>query len=147
MSSAPSTTGARPDAVGFLTDTTLCIGCKACEVACKNWNKLEMDALQFTGFSYDNTVDLGAATWRHVAFVEQPIEQGPAGRVAWLMMSDVCKHCVNAACMEACPTGARVFGNLLDPKSEIRWVLENKRVFVLKEELGTKPSFFYFFDK
>ena len=51
------------------------------------------------------------------------------------------------ACLEACPTGARVFGNVLDPDSEIRWVLENKRVFVLKEELGTKPRFFYFFDK
>jgi molybdopterin-containing oxidoreductase family iron-sulfur binding subunit len=50
------------------------------------------------------------------------------------------------ACLEACPTGARVFGNLLDPNSEIRWVLENKRVFVLKEELGTRPRFFYFFD-
>jgi Fe-S-cluster-containing dehydrogenase component len=51
------------------------------------------------------------------------------------------------ACLEACPTGARVFGNVLDPKSDIRWVLENKRVFVLKEELGTQPRFFYFFDK
>ena len=51
------------------------------------------------------------------------------------------------ACPEACPTGARVFGNLLDPDSEIRWVLENKRVFVLKEDLGTKPNFFYFFDE
>jgi len=50
------------------------------------------------------------------------------------------------ACLEACPTGARVFGNLLDPNSEIRKVLANKRVFVLKEELGLKPSFFYFFD-
>ena len=51
------------------------------------------------------------------------------------------------ACLEACPTGARVFGNILDPDSEIRWVLDNKRVFVLKEELGTKPRFYYFFDK
>ncbi|MBA4192804.1 MAG: 4Fe-4S ferredoxin, partial [Planctomycetaceae bacterium] len=51
------------------------------------------------------------------------------------------------ACLEACPTGARVFGNVLDPDSEIRWVLDNKRVFVLKEELGTKPRFYYFFDK
>ena len=50
------------------------------------------------------------------------------------------------ACLEACPTGARVFGNVLDPDSDIRWVLENKRVFVLKEELGTQPRFFYFFD-
>ena len=51
------------------------------------------------------------------------------------------------ACLEACPTGARVFGNILDPDSEIRWVVENKRTFVLKEELGTKPRFYYFFDE
>jgi molybdopterin-containing oxidoreductase family iron-sulfur binding subunit len=50
------------------------------------------------------------------------------------------------ACLEACPTGARVFGDLNDPSSDIRWVLENKRVFVLKEDVGTKPRFFYFFD-
>ncbi len=93
-------------AYGFLTDATLCIGCKACEVACKQWNQLPADSfngpLDLTGFSYDNTVDLGATTWRHVAFVER---ESPAG-VAWLMLSDVCKHCVHAGCMDACPTGA-----------------------------------------
>jgi formate dehydrogenase iron-sulfur subunit len=100
-----NTTGSRPGAVGFLTDTTLCIGCKACEVACKQWNNLPMDDVGLTGFSYDNTVDLGATTWRHVAFVEQaPASDGRP--VAWLMLSDVCKHCVNAGCLEACPTGA-----------------------------------------
>ena len=50
------------------------------------------------------------------------------------------------ACAEACPTGARVFGNLLDPNSEIRWVLANKQVFRLKEELATEPRFWYFSD-
>src|SRR5918992_672617 len=64
-------TGARPGAMGFMTDTTLCIGCKACEVACKQWNQLPLDDFGFTGFSYDNTGDLGATTWRHVAFVER----------------------------------------------------------------------------
>ncbi len=113
MSALAGTTGARPGAVGFLTDTSLCIGCKACEVACKQWNGLPADGLELTGYSYDNTVDLGATTWRHVAFVETTpslvhdlmaqTEQRP---VAWLMMSDVCKHCVNAGCLEACPTGA-----------------------------------------
>ena len=92
--------------LGFLTDATLCIGCKACEVACKQWNQLPADApsagLTLTGFSYDNTIDLGATTWRHVSFVEKP---SPAG-VAWLMLSDVCKHCVHAGCLDACPTGA-----------------------------------------
>ena len=75
--------------------------------------------------------------------------RGRGGRdgVRWLMSSDVCKHCDPAPCLEACPTGARVFGNILDPDSEIRWVVENKRTFVLKEELGTKPRFYYFFDE
>ncbi len=114
MSDAPAAyvTGARPGAVGMLTDTTLCIGCKACEVACKQWNGLPMDGLDWTGFSYDNTRDLGAATWRHVAFVERRGAQtdgaasGQGSGPTWLMMSDICKHCVNAGCMEACPTGA-----------------------------------------
>ena len=112
-----------PSSVGFLTDTTLCIGCKACEVACKQWNQLPMDGLAFSGRSYDNTGDLGATTWRHVAFVEQ-IGDGDGRRPTtlqpfqsnWLMMSDVCKHCVRAGCLEACPTGAIVrteFGTVL----------------------------------
>ncbi|HEX2038776.1 MAG TPA: 4Fe-4S dicluster domain-containing protein [Acidimicrobiales bacterium] len=84
--------------VGFFTDTSICIGCKACEVACKEWNGVPVDGLSFTGQSYDNTGALGADTWRHVAFVEQP------GR--WLMSSDVCKHCTRAGCLEVCPTGA-----------------------------------------
>jgi len=52
----------------------------------------------------------------------------------------------NPACVEACPTGARVFGNLLDPDSEIRWVLANKKVFRLKEDRGTEPKFWYYMD-
>ncbi|MGV9289467.1 4Fe-4S dicluster domain-containing protein [Streptomyces sp. NPDC003719] len=60
-----------PPRVGFFTDTSVCIGCKACEVACKEWNAVPEDGLLFTGMSYDNTQGLGADTWRHVAFVEQ----------------------------------------------------------------------------
>lgn len=97
-----------PSDFGFLTDATLCIGCKACEVACKQWNQLPVDPpadlLSLSGFSYDNTIDLGATTWRHVAFVERGTPTG----VAWLMFSDVCKHCVHAGCLDACPTGAIV---------------------------------------
>src|SRR5688500_14847868 len=91
-------------AKGFFTDTTLCIGCKACEVACKEWNQLPADGFSFSGLSYDNTLALGASTWRHVAFVERPAADG--ADFAWLMLSDVCKHCETAACLEACPTGA-----------------------------------------
>ena len=140
-------------AKGFFTDTTLCIGCKACEVACKEWNQLPADNFELTGMSYDNTVQLGATTWRHVSFIEQFDGKGrfngldrsalagagamssrAAGASAisgnisqisgasaqtlerpasdflrgnrWLMMSDVCKHCENAGCLDACPTGA-----------------------------------------
>jgi len=104
--------------VGFLTDTTLCIGCKACEVACKQWNGLPADGIELSGHSYDNTLDLGATSWRHVAFVEQPKPDGVdllgsllnsdsgGTQTVWLMLSDVCKHCANAGCMQACPTGA-----------------------------------------
>jgi formate dehydrogenase iron-sulfur subunit len=108
--------------MGFFTDTSVCIGCKACEVACKEWNAIpgptDSDALDFTGMSYDNTGGLGADTWRHVAFVEQrhpstvdlgmPAVPGDHDRseFRWLMASDVCKHCTHAACLDVCPTGA-----------------------------------------
>jgi formate dehydrogenase iron-sulfur subunit len=121
-----------PPRVGFFTDTSVCIGCKACEVACKEWNAVPEDGLSLSGMSYDNTVGLGASTWRHVAFIEQPAPAGghrsrtpqeqPAGGPAawpaqedavssgeglrWLMASDVCKHCTEAACLDVCPTGA-----------------------------------------
>ena len=110
----------KPDApevqeeTGFFTDTTLCIGCKACEVACKQWNQLPADGFNWTGNSYDNTSALSSATWRHVAFVEQ-FERADNLQPRWLMMSDVCKHCAEAPCQEACPTGSLIyneFGNV-----------------------------------
>ena len=153
-----------PPRVGFFTDTSVCIGCKACEVACKEWNDVPFDGFNLLGMSFDNTGMLGANTWRHVAFVEQPRRLGrqdagveglpvgpsaapyaagvvagrfqssprgggelgtspPAGEMPagappdgdegsarmdfrWLMMSDVCKHCTRAGCLDVCPTGA-----------------------------------------
>jgi formate dehydrogenase iron-sulfur subunit len=107
--------------VGFFTDTSICIGCKACEVACKEWNHVPDDGLHFLGWSYDNTGSLGANTWRHVAFIEQrkPLARQDSGvmhelvhgddeptSLRWLMSSDVCKHCTEAACLDVCPTGA-----------------------------------------
>jgi formate dehydrogenase iron-sulfur subunit len=119
-----------PERVGFFTDTSVCIGCKACEVACKEWNGLpdpDGDALTLTGMSYDNTAALGSNAWRHVAFIEQPalpedtdviaaVADGDTGATRWLMSSDVCKHCTHAACLDVCPTGALVrteFGTVI----------------------------------
>jgi formate dehydrogenase iron-sulfur subunit len=122
-----------PPRMGFFTDTSVCIGCKACEVACKEWNQVPEDGLEFTGMSYDNTGGLGADSWRHVAFIEsrRPLTttdlglpgMGPPGfdsyesglpdaatndegEMQWLMASDVCKHCTDAACLDVCPTGS-----------------------------------------
>ncbi|HEY3904127.1 MAG TPA: 4Fe-4S dicluster domain-containing protein, partial [Streptosporangiaceae bacterium] len=109
--------------MGFFTDTSVCIGCKACEVACKEWNHVPEDGLSLSGMSYDNTVGLSADTWRHVAFIEQSepkagVHRGSSpsastaagvdgdGDFRWLMSSDVCKHCTHAACLDVCPTGA-----------------------------------------
>ncbi|MEU4532052.1 4Fe-4S dicluster domain-containing protein [Micromonospora ureilytica] len=144
-----------PPRMGFFTDTSVCIGCKACEVACKEWNGVPENGLDLLGMSYDNTGALTANSWRHVAFIEQPRPAGhgasptdvlgapvgagpdrpvdagtgagtgpqflgmpgaqPPGRgtgveertdFRWLMMSDVCKHCTHAACLDVCPTGS-----------------------------------------
>jgi formate dehydrogenase iron-sulfur subunit len=115
-----------PSRVGFFTDTSVCIGCKACEVACKEWNNVPDDGLHWLGQSYDHTGELGASTWRHVQFIEQRKRPGTADEgldapllqraplaelereqgFRWLMSSDVCKHCTSAACLDVCPTGA-----------------------------------------
>ncbi|MEZ4270547.1 MAG: 4Fe-4S dicluster domain-containing protein [Myxococcota bacterium] len=119
-----------------VVDYNWCIGCRYCEAACPyharrfNWKKPEVPAEEIN-----------------------PNQSYLANRIRPQGVMEKCHFCLHRtregrfpACLEACPTGARVFGNLLDPQSDIRWVLENKRVFVLKEELGTRPRFFYFFD-
>ena len=113
MSAHMGHTGIQPGEVtAFLTDSTLCIGCKACEVACKEWNGIDADGMDFTGFSYDNTTALGHSTWRHVKFVEGSPQPGIGGNdaqiMSWSFSSDVCKHCEVAGCLEACPTGSLV---------------------------------------
>ncbi len=93
--------------VAFFTDTTLCIGCKACEVACHQWNALPAlhgGQKPLSGNSYDNTGSFSHVDWRHVKFIEQ--FSSDRHQAAWLMMSDVCKHCIDAPCLDVCPTGA-----------------------------------------
>ncbi len=116
-----------PKRKGFFTDTSVCIGCKACEVACKEWNDVPENLFEMLGTSYDNSHSLNANQWRHVAFVERPappqaspvdlgmptvgaepsdVPSEDKPDFQWLMSSDVCKHCTHAACLDVCPTGS-----------------------------------------
>lgn len=107
--------------MAFFTDTSICIGCKACEVACKQWNQLKADRIEWSKNSYDNTRDLSANNWRHVKFIERFPARNTLDSPApqninellkepkegnWLFLSDQCKHCRESPCHEACPTGA-----------------------------------------
>jgi len=124
-----------PDGI-VVVDYNWCIGCRYCMAACPYW------ARRFN--------------WSEPAVPAEelnPRQHYLGNRMRRKGCVEKCTFCIQRtregrlpACAEACPTGARVFGNLLDPDSEIRWVLENKKVFRLKEELGTEPHFWYFMD-
>lgn len=120
-----------------VVDYNWCIGCRYCEAACPyharrfNWKKPEIPADEIN-----------------------PNQGYLSNRIRPQGVVEKCHYCLHRtregrlpACLEACPTGARVFGDFNDPDSDIRWIFSNKRVFILKENLGTKPSFFYYFDK
>jgi len=119
-----------------VVDYNWCIGCRYCQAACPyharrfNWQEPSIPAEEVN-----------------------PDQGYLSNRIRPQGVVEKCHFCLHRtregklpACLEACPTGARIFGNLLDPESNIRWVLKNKRVFVLKEELGARPTLFYFFD-
>lgn len=92
--------------VAMFTDVSLCIGCRACQVACKQWNQLEPEEPEWTG-TYQNHAHFTGDTFRLVRFVEEAAAgESATGGMKWHMMSDVCKHCTHAGCLEACPTGA-----------------------------------------
>ena len=124
-----------PDGI-VVIDYDWCIGCRYCEAACPYWARR---------FNWGEP---------HVPQEEvNPNQHYLGNRMRKKGVMEKCTFCIqrtrtgkNPACVEACPTGARIFGNLLDPNSEIRWVLKNKKVFRLKEELGTEPKFWYFMD-
>jgi molybdopterin-containing oxidoreductase family iron-sulfur binding subunit len=128
-------TWAEPDGI-VVVDYDWCIGCRYCMTACPYWAR---------HFNW--------TTPKLLAGEINPTTHYLGNRPRPSGVVEKCHFCIQRtrkglqpACMEACPTGARVFGNLLDPKSEIRYVLENKTVFRLKEELGTDPKFWYFTD-
>ena len=124
-----------PDGI-VVVDYDWCIGCRYCMAACP------YDARRFN--------------WSEPIIPEEEINRNQhylGNRLRTQGVTEKCTFCIqrtrdgkNPACVEACPTGARIFGNLLDPESEIRWVLKNKKVFRLKEDLGTEPKFWYFMD-
>ena len=118
-------------------DYDWCIGCRYCEAACPYWARR---------FNFSEPQIPAEGLNPDMAYLSN--RPRPKGVV------EKCHFCLHRtregklpACLEACPTGARIFGNILDPDSEISFVLKHKRVFVLKEEAGTMPRFFYFFDK
>jgi formate dehydrogenase iron-sulfur subunit len=110
-----------PPRMGFFTDTSVCIGCKACEVACKEWNAIPEDGMALTGMSYDNTVSLGASTWRHVAFIEQrkPLAMQEPG----VMHPDVDVLELAAQGSATPPEQARMTPTAPGQEGDLRWLM------------------------
>ena len=107
---------------GFFTDTSICIGCKACEVACKEWNHNPRDGdLELLGSSYDNTGALGASTWRHVAFVEQTSERIEQARATGRALIDLGMPGLGPP---ALPDPAPA-GKMLPDTPEFRWLISS----------------------
>jgi molybdopterin-containing oxidoreductase family iron-sulfur binding subunit len=124
-----------PDGI-VVIDYDWCIGCRYCIAACPYW------ARRFNWAEPEVPAD-----------DVNPNQHYLGNRLRRKGCVEKCTYCIQRtrkgrmpACAEACPTGARIFGNVLDPNSEIRWVLENKKIFRLKEDLGTEPRFWYFMD-
>jgi molybdopterin-containing oxidoreductase family iron-sulfur binding subunit len=135
VKACPTTaTWKEPDGI-VVIDYNWCIGCRYCMAACPygarhfNWAEPEIPPDELN----PNTHYLG----------NRPRSHGVVEKCSWCIQRS--RHGRYPACVEACPVGARKFGNLLDPDSEIRYLMEHKRTFVLKAELDTKPKFFYFY--
>ena len=117
-------------------DYNWCIGCRYCEAACPYWARR---------FNFSKPSIPREKINPNMSYLGN--RPRPKGVV------EKCHFCIQRtragkypACLEVCPTGSRKFGNILDPDSEVSYILKNKRVFVLKEEVGTLPRFFYYFD-
>ena len=124
-----------PDGITVI-DYNWCIGCRYCMAACP---------YEARRYNFSEPVIPKEEINPDMGYLSNRIR--PKGTV------EKCHYCLhrtregkNPACMEACPTGARIFGNMLDPDSEISYILRNKRVYILKEGAGTLPRFFYYFD-
>ncbi len=124
-----------PDGI-VVVDYDWCIGCRYCMAACPYWGRR---------FNWNDPEVPSSEITRRQHYL--------GNRMRSRGVMEKCTFCIqrsregrNTACVEACPTGSRVFGNLLDPDSEIRFVLAHKKVFRMKEELGTEPKFWYFMD-
>lgn len=123
-----------PDGI-VVIDYDWCIGCRCCIAACPygarhfNWGKPSIPKDELN----PNTEYLG----------NRPRQRGVVEKCSWCLQRT--RKGLYPKCVEVCPVGARKFGNLLDPESEIRYIIENKRVFILKDELNTQPKFFYYY--